>query len=117
MGFTQTYGHVNQVNNVEGTLNLTQNSDAGDLAAEIARIREEIARQPELPPPDRQRVEAELAAAEAQATTPQPSGTTIKGHLDNAATALQGAAGVADSAGRLAKTLVNIGKWAVTAFA
>lgn len=117
MAFNQTYHRVERVYNVEGTLILSDRSDGADLAAQLANIRQELARQPDIPEPDRQRIETELNAAETEAAAPKPAGAQIKTHLDRAATTLESAAGAADKAGRLAKTLFDIGKWALTILA
>jgi hypothetical protein len=106
------YKRVQNVYNVDGTLILSAESRTPDLVREIANMRAQVAALDELEGSTRQEVTAELAAAEAESKTAAPKGATIKAHLDSAAGALEGASGVAENAGKLAKTLFDIGKWA-----
>jgi chromosomal replication initiation ATPase DnaA len=117
MPFNQTFGTVNNVYNVEGSLILTANSSPQDLAAQLAALRSEIAAMAGLPEPHRRAVESELAAAEAASAAPSPDGATIKSHLDKAGATLESAAGFAERAGAFAKTVFSVGKWAFALFA
>ena len=112
----QFHGPVTNVYNVEGTLILSQDSSAEDLARELSAMRSKL-EAAGLDPTTRKAAEAEIAAAEAEAASPAPKGGTIKRHLDAAAGTLESATSVASSVAGLAKTLFSMGKWAAVLLA
>jgi hypothetical protein len=118
MAFNLTFNApVTNVYNVEGTLILNSQSNATDMTQQLAAIREEIRTLPDVPAEQRQAVETELAAAEAEGAAQRPRGEVIKTHLETAADTLERAKTVAEKAGAFARTLVNIAKWAAVILA
>jgi hypothetical protein len=113
MPFTQTYhGPIHEVYNVDGTLMLNRSSGPPDLAQSLTRVKADLAALPDLPPKDRQKIEASIDSALTEAKSGKPDGETIKARLDGAAEAVRSAAGFAESGQKLAETIIAIGKWA-----
>ena len=117
MQLTQHFhGPVHNVYNVDGNLILSSESKAPDLIREIENLRAAVAALPALAQPARETIDARLTAAKTEGNAPRPRGATLKTDLDDAAAILKGATGAAEQAGKLAKTLGDIGEWAKTLF-
>lgn len=106
-------GPVENVYNVNGDLLLSKTSNAADVKRELKKLRMQLEELREL---DANAKETSVRAVEEaieETQKPKPKAIEIKKHLDTAASAIEKTQGIADNGLKLAKTLFNIGKWAV----
>jgi hypothetical protein len=110
------HGTVHEVYTVEGTLLLNRDSKPADVAEKLVGLKKELASIAGLEPNTRGQVEAAIEGAQDEVKNRRPNGAVVKGHLDNAAGVLESATGLAEAGRKLAKVLVEIGKWALVFF-
>jgi hypothetical protein len=118
MSFSQTFnGPVNNVYNIEGDLILGPSSGIADFRSQLVTVSSQIDHDAKLDPSVKEAASAEVQAAHTEAQSVKPDASVIKSHLDKAADAVKSASALTVSAGALAKTLFDLGTWAVHALA
>lgn len=92
-----------------GDMILNEASRHGDLVQQIEELRRQVHALTDVDAATRAAVDAKL-----QAASKEKGGAVVQEHLSSAAKTLESAAGAADKGLSLAKTLVDIGKWAAS---